>query len=84
MYRIVYEKRISKDLDKIPNIEIPRIINVFKELSFNPCPVGSRKLSRVPCLYRVRQGDYRIIYTIDHKEKEVRIILVGHRKEVYR
>ncbi len=84
MYQLTYEKRILKDLNKIPNIDVERINEAFKELSFNPTPVGCKKLSGKPDLFRVRQGDYRIVYTIDHKEKEVRIILVRHRKEAYR
>lgn len=84
MYRILYEKRICKDLDKIPNADVARIQSVFKELLHNPVPVGSKKLSGRASLYRVRQGNYRIIYTVDFKEKEIRIILVGHRKEIYR
>ena len=84
MYGITYEKRVCRDLDKIPNVDVERINNVFKELSLNPAPAGSKKLSGKPGLYRVKQGDYRIVYTIDFKEKEIRIILVGHRKEAYR
>ena len=84
MYRILYEKRVFKDLDKIPDPDVVKILALFKELPLNPLPVGSVKLSGRPGLYRARQGDYRIVYAIDHKAKEIRIILVGHRKEVYR
>ena len=84
MYRISYEKRVLKDLDKIPNADGERINEVFKELSLNPTPAGYKKLSGGADLFRVRQGDYRIVYTIDRKEKKVAIILVRHRKEAYR
>lgn len=84
MFRIIYEKRICKDLDKIPNADVERIVAAFKELSLNPAPVGTKKLSGMPGLYRVKQGNYRIVYTINHKEQEIRIILVSHRKEAYR
>lgn len=84
MYLLIYEKRVLKDLNKIPNIDVERITGVFKELSLNPTPIGCKKLSGKPDLFRVRQGDYRIVYTIDHKEKTIRIILVRHRKEAYR
>ena len=84
MFRLAYEKRVFKDLDKISNADVERIRDVFKELSANPTPHGSKRLSGYPGLYRVRQGDYRIIYAVVPKEKLVRIILVRHRKEVYR
>ena len=84
MYQVLYEKRVLKDLDKIPNQDVERILNVFKALSSDPHPQGSKKLSGKLDLYRIRQGSYRIVYTVAHKEKEIRIILVRHRKEVYR
>lgn len=84
MYKIVYEKRVFKDLNKIPNADVKRITDVFKELTSNPLPNGSKKLSSKINLYRIRQGDYRVIYTVEHGIKEIRIIMVGNRKEVYR
>lgn len=84
MYRILYEKRVCKDLDKISDSDVIRIIRVFNQLSVNPILVNTKKLSGKPGLYRVRQGDYRIIYTIDHINKKIRIMLVRHRKDSYR
>jgi len=84
MYQVLYEKRVLKDLDKIPNQDVERIFNAFKVLSANPYPQGSKKLSGKLNLYRVRQGNYRIVYSVVHKEKEIRIILVRRRKEAYR
>lgn len=84
MYQVLYEKRVLKDLDKIPKQDVERILDVFSALSFNSYLQGSKKLSGKLNLYRVRQGNYRIVYTVAHKEKEIRIILVRHRKEVYR
>ena len=84
MYQVLYEKRVLKDLDKIPNQDVERIFNAFEALSSNPYPQGSKKLSGKLNLYRIRQGNYRIVYTVAYKEKEIRIILVRHRKEAYR
>ena len=84
MYQVLYEKRVLKDLDKIPNQDVERIFGTFEVLSSNPYPQGSKKLSGKLNLYRVRQGNYRIVYTVARKEKEIRIILVLHRKEAYR
>jgi mRNA interferase RelE/StbE len=47
-------------------------------------PPGVKKLSGSSSLYRARQGDYRIIYTIEHSEKIIKIVLVRHRKSAYR
>lgn len=84
MYQVLYEKNVLKDLDKIPNQDAERILVVFKILSSGPYPQGSKKLSGKLNLYRVRQGNYRVVYTVAHKEKEIKIILVRHRKEAYR
>ena len=84
MYQVLYEKRVLKDLDKIPNQDVERIFNAFEALSSNPYPQGSKKLSGKLNLYRVRQGNYRIVYSVVHEEKEIRIIFVRHRKEAYR
>ena len=84
MYQVLYEKNVLRDLDKIPNRDVERIYVVFKTLSSNPFPQGSKKLSGKLNLYRIRQGSYRIVYTVAYKEKEIRIILVRHRKEAYR
>ena len=84
MYQILYEKNVLKDLDKISNQDVEKILVVFKTLSSNPYPQGSKKLSGKLNLYRIRQGSYRIVYAIAQKEKEIRIILVRHRREAYR
>jgi len=84
MYQVLCEKRVLKDLDNIPNQYIERILALFEALSYNPYPQGVKKLSGKINLYRVRQGSYRVLYTIAHKEKEIRIIAVRHRKESYR
>lgn len=84
MYRVIYEKRVCKDLDNIPDQDVIRILKVFDELSINPVFPGTKKLSSRSGLYRARQGDYRIVYIINHKDREIRIILVRHRKDIYR
>ena len=84
MYRVLYERNVLKDIDKIPNQEVERIIAIFKALSFDPHARGSKKLSGKLNLYRIRQGNYRVVYTVAHREKEIRIVLVRHRKEAYR
>ena len=83
MYRVFYEKRVFKDLDKIPKHALERITPIFSELANNPFN-KSRRLSGMKGLYRIRQGDYRIVYTVNSKLREVKVLLVRHRKDSYR
>ncbi len=84
MYRIVVEQQVYKDLDKIPVKDLDRIHAAISSLGTNPRKAGSHKLQGYKDRYRIRQGDYRIIYEIDEAAKSVMIFLVRHRKEVYR
>jgi mRNA interferase RelE/StbE len=84
MYTLLFEKWVLKDLDRLPKPELVRVDKTIQLLAKNPLPPGSKKLVGEHNLYRVRQGDYRIIYTVDHKAEEVRILGVRHRKDAYR
>jgi len=84
MYRLLFERRVLKDLDRLPKQDLMRVDNNIRLLLQNPLPPGSKKLIGERNLYRVRQGDYRIIYSVDHGSKEVRILGVRHRREAYR
>jgi mRNA interferase RelE/StbE len=61
-----------------------RIIGRIRDLAEDPRPHGSEKLAGYADRYRVRQGNYRIVYVIDDSESKVTIFKVGHRKDVYR
>ncbi len=82
-YRILIKPSASKELDSIPKTDLKRIVNRIQHLSGTPRPSGCEKLSGED-RYRVRQGAYRIVYSIDDKNHEVVIVKVGHRREVYR
>jgi len=84
MYTLLYERRVFKDFDKIDRKNLARIDRTIRRLSQNPLPPGTRKLVGEVNTYRIRQGTYRIIFTVDHKTKEVRIFGVRHRKRAYR
>jgi mRNA interferase RelE/StbE len=56
----------------------------IQALSTDPRPPGCEKLSGHPDRYRVRQGDYRVVYSVDDVERVVLVVKVGHRREVYR
>lgn len=61
-----------------------RLVKRLKSLRDNPRPQGVKKLTGVDDLYRIREGDYRIIYTIQDKALTVLVVKIGDRKEVYR
>ena len=83
MYRIIIERRVAKEIESLPNDIIQRITDAIKNLKFNPRPHGSKKLIG-EVGWRVRIGDYRILYTIDDSQKLITIYRVKHRKEAYR
>lgn len=84
MYEIVYEKRVFKDLDSIPIDSLDQVCNAIQDLKTNPFPPGHKKLKGHSSLYRIRKGNYRVIYQVVAVAKKIRIIVVGHRKEIYR
>ena len=82
-YKITIKKSAAKELENIPTKDLRKIIKRIQSLAENPRPPRSQKLS-VHCLYRIRQGDYRIVYSIDDKALVVDIFKIGHRREIYR
>lgn len=82
-FRIKYRKSFEKEIRRIPQEYADRIALLIDSLAQNPFTVGSKKLKGGD-LYRIRVGDYRIVYTVDEKNQMVVIERVRHRKEVYR
>jgi len=82
-YSIVVKASAAKELDAVPRKELQRIIKKGGALATNPPPNGSEKLSGAE-RYRLRQGDYRIIYAIDDSVRQVIVVKIGHRRDVYR
>lgn len=82
-YRIGFRSSAEKELREIPAPDLQRLVDRIASLAADPRPRGSQKLSRDE-RYRVRQGDYRVVYSIDDKDKSVLIVKIGHRREVYR
>jgi len=83
MYRIQYSAKVLKELNDLENIQYLRVREKIIELETNPSPIGSLKLTNEEG-YRVRIGDYRILYENDDNEKIVKLLKIGHRKEVYK
>ena len=82
-YKISIKKSAAKELETIPKKDIDKIIPRIRSLADNPRPQGSQKLSAKE-QYRIRQGDYRIVYAVQDQEFSVHIVKIGHRKDAYR
>ncbi len=82
-YKIYFKKSVWKEFESIPKNDLKKIMKVVESLGNDPRPSGCRKLSGQE-RYRLRQGRYRIIYSIQDDELTVWIVKVGHRKDVYR
>ena len=82
-YKILIKESAVKELNGIPPKYLKKIVERLKSLAPNPRPSGCQKLS-TKNRYRLRQGDYRIIYSIQDDEMTVHIYKIGHRREVYR
>jgi mRNA interferase RelE/StbE len=83
-YRILWKRSASHDLRKINQQQIPQIIRIVEQLADNPFPLQHRKLRSTEKFYRIRVGDYRVIYQVDTDAREVIIYYVRHRREAYR
>lgn len=83
-YQIEWKRSALKEIKKLPKDTVVRIIQTVESLSTDPLPVGVRKLIGTEYTYRVRVGDYRVIYNIFENRLTIEIVRVGHRKDVYR
>jgi mRNA interferase RelE/StbE len=84
VYEVYIEKAAENDLKRLPTTSFQRIIPQIRTLAQNPRPSGCRKLTGSKNDWRIRVGDYRVLYEIDEKTRAVRIMRVRHRREVYR
>ena len=82
-YKIFFRKSAVKELENIPSGHMKKVVSRITALAENPRPPDSRKLSDKE-FYRLRQGPYRIVYSISDVEKSIVITKIGHRREVYR
>jgi mRNA interferase RelE/StbE len=82
-YRIEFRPAALKALHTLEKVDAQRIRGVVALLAADPRPPGARRLAGRPA-YRVRSGDYRIIYTIEDTALVVLVVALGHRKDVYR
>ena len=84
MYEVLIERTAEHDLKSLPTAVLNRIVPRIKALAETPRPPGCHKLTGSKNDWRIRIGDYRVVYEIDDGRKRVRIFRVRHRREVYR
>ena len=82
-YQVELRRKAQRSLDKLPKDDFDEVISVVKGLADSPRPKGVEKIKSAG-LWRIRQGDYRIVYSIDDSQKAVTILRIGHRREIYR
>ena len=82
-YKISLRKSALKELGDIPKKDLQKVTKKILALATHPRPQGSQKLSQKE-QYRIRQGNYRIMYSVQDEELTVHVVKIGHRKEIYR
>ena len=83
-YRIEWKNSAYKELQKLPRPTIVKVVAAISDLSNDPYPSGVKKIIGSERSYRIRVGDYRVIYEIVEDKLIIEIVRVRHRKDVYR
>ncbi len=82
-YTITFKKSASKQLRKLPKAVLATVASAVDDLANEPRPDSCKKLKGSDDVYRIRVGDYRVLYTVDDSIITVEVIKVGNRKDVY-
>ena len=80
---VILPRTVQKALDRLPDDVAKRVLDRLVELEDEPRPADAKELTGRPA-WRIRVGDYRVIYEIHDRELRVVVVTVGHRREVYR
>ncbi len=83
-YSLSARRSFEKALQKLPAETVQLIVERTRQLAENPLGPNTKKLRGAKQLYRLRVGDYRVIYSVDTKGHIIVLMLVGHRKDVYK
>ncbi len=83
MYEVITPRRVQRVIAALPTTDSRRVLMAIKALADSPRPPGATKL-RGEDLWRIRVGDYRVVYAVEDQRLVVTIVRVGHRREVYR
>ena len=82
-YNIEWKRSATRELRRLPREAILRILQTIEQLATEPYPHGVRKLVGSERTYRIRVGDYRVVYNVVSSTLIIQIIRVGHRKDIY-
>jgi mRNA interferase RelE/StbE len=84
-YSVRISKSASKEIELLPKHKVTRVMSKIEELGFNPRPPGCKKLAgTAEKLWRIRSGNYRIVYSVEDEIKIVEVRSVGDRKNIYK
>lgn len=83
LYKIEWKSSASRELRGLEKITIRKILSEVEKLAYDPHPAGSRKLRGSNYTYRLRMGNYRVVYKVRASALTIEIVRVGHRREVY-
>lgn len=83
MYKVIFEEPAQRQLRKLDRATQARLLRSLLKLESNPRVNGSERLTGMEDLYRLRSGDYRILYRIKDDKLFVLVVDVGHRREIY-
>ncbi len=83
-YVVTFARSARRDLEEFPRSVVTRVVTRIESLGILPRPAGCRKLQGTDALYRIRIGDYRVIYSVDDEKRVVDVVAVRHRSDAYR
>jgi mRNA interferase RelE/StbE len=82
-YQVIFKPRPKRELDKLPSPAAERIARAIDALSIEPRPRGCIKMAGPDGFWRIRVGDYRVVYQIHDNQLIILVVRIGHRREVY-
>lgn len=83
-HAVTFARSARKELEALPRRVALRILSSIEALSGEPRPPGCRKIQGASNLWRIRVGEYRVVYAVDDRERAVDVIAVRHRRDAYR
>ncbi len=84
LYQVIVRRSAQKDMRRIPRMILEHIIQCMIDLETNPFPSGVKPVSGYPHYFRIRIGQYRMIYEVKTQIRIITIMRIGHRRDVYR
>jgi mRNA interferase RelE/StbE len=82
-YAVRFKPSARNEIEDLPNPLLQRVFSKIEALAHNPRPAGCKKLRNSTDLWRIRVGDYRVVYSIDDGRKVIEVLRVRHRRDVY-